>query len=107
MERDARVGQGGRIGIPDLLEPVLNAGDGEDADLRDAVTLVAEAMGALGITVLRRDGTPVPGVTDARAVLHLLKLYRQCLSRDGRLEDAMALRDLARRVERLDLDRAP
>jgi len=94
--------QGGRIALPDLLEPVLNAPERNEPALRDAVTMVAEAMGALGITVRHADGTPVPGITDARAVLHLLRLYRQWLSHDGRLEEAMMLRDLARRVERLE-----
>lgn len=102
-----RVDQDGRVNITDLLEPVLRSQDDETAGLAGAVTLVAEAMAALGITVRDESGQPAPGITDAKAVLHLLRLYRQWLAHEGRLEEAMVLRDLARRIERLDMRRPP
>lgn len=95
--------QDGRVNITDLLEPVLRSQEADLTGLAQSVTLVAEAMAVLGITVMAKSGRPLPGVTDAKAVLHLLRLYRQCLARDGRLEEAMVLRDLARRIERLDM----
>ncbi|WP_119679508.1 hypothetical protein [Indioceanicola profundi] len=98
-----RLDQDGRVNITDLLEPVLQSQEADLTGLAQSVTLVAEAMAVLGITVTGPAGRPLPGVTDAKAVLHLLRLYRQCLARDGRLEEAMVLRDLARRIERLDM----
>jgi len=95
----------GRIGIADLLEPVLDAADLDEAELGRAVNLVAEAMAALNIAIRRPDGRAVPGLSDEKAVLYLLRCYRQILAYESRLEDALILRDLARRIERLELSR--
>ncbi|MFM2045600.1 MAG: hypothetical protein RLY86_4176 [Pseudomonadota bacterium] len=100
------MGSVGRVRITDLLEPVLlsrDDGPGDTADLARAVTLVAEAMAVLGITLRDAAGHPLPGVTDTKAVLHLLRLHRQCLAAEGRLEEAICLRDLSRRIERMEL----
>lgn len=94
------------LDLADLLAPVLAAADAEDAELGRAVTMVAEAMAVLGITIADPAGGPLPGVSDEQAVLHLLRRYRQRLARRDRLEDALILRDLARRIEVLDLPRA-
>lgn len=92
----------GRVGVADLLEPVLDAADADEQALARAVTLVAEAMAVLGVTVTLEGGAVVPGVSDEKAVLHLLRRYRQMLAYGGHLEDALILRDLARRIERLE-----
>ncbi len=94
---------GGYLDLADLLEPVLRAADADDAELCRAITLVAEAMAVLGVTIAGPTGGPLPGVSDEQAVLHLLRRYRQRLARRDRLEDALVLRDLARRIEVLRL----
>ncbi|QJE73180.1 hypothetical protein HHL28_08845 [Aerophototrophica crusticola] len=97
----------GRICMADLLEPVLNAAEAGEPELARAVTLVAEAMAVLGITVARANGQALPGISDEKAVLYLLQRYRQALASHSQLEEALALRDLARRIERLERARLP
>ncbi|MGF7209022.1 hypothetical protein GGE65_003617 [Skermanella aerolata] len=89
-------GQG--VPLSDLMEPLLGASDGNDGEVLDAVNLVAEAIAALGITVTDAQGHPLPGVTDTVAVLAMLQQYRQQLVRRGRMEDAVGLGDLAKRI---------
>jgi hypothetical protein len=83
------------------MEPLLGASDGNDGEVLDAVNLVAEAIAALGITVTDAQGHPLPGVTDTVAVLAMLQQYRQQLVRRGRMEDAVGLGDLAKRIAAL------
>jgi hypothetical protein len=86
------------VQISDLIEPLLRVSEREEGEVLDAVTLVAEAIAALGITVTDREGRPLSGISDKSAVLALLRSYRQHLARRGQMEDAVALGDLARRV---------
>ncbi len=101
---DARKGPdvSGHVTIADLLEPVLRAAEAEEAELAWAVTLVAEAMAVLGITVTAGRNRVLSGLSDEKAVLHLLRRHRQMLVYEGRMEEALLLRDLARRIERMD-----
>jgi len=86
------------VQISDLIEPLLRASERDDREVLDAVNLVAEAIAALGIAVVDREGRPLPGVSDKGAVLALLRCYRQHLVRQGQMEDAINLGDLARRI---------
>ena len=89
------------VQISDLIEPLLRVSERDQREVLDAVNLVAEAIAALGITITDREGRPLPGVSDKSAVLALLQCYRQHLVRRGRMEDAVGLRDLARRIAEL------
>jgi hypothetical protein len=89
------------VQISDLIEPLLRVSERDEREILDAVNLVAEAIAALGITITDREGRPLPGVSDESAVLVLLQCYRQHLVRRGRMEDAVGLRDLARRIAEL------
>jgi hypothetical protein len=89
------------VQISDLIEPLLRVSERDEREVLDAVNLVAEAIAALGITITDREGRPLPGVSDKSAVLALLQCYRQHLVRRGRMEDAVGLRDLARRIAEL------
>jgi hypothetical protein len=89
------------VQISDLIEPLLRVSERDEREILDAVNLVAEAIAALGITITDREGRPLPGVSDKSAVLALLQCYRQHLVRRGRMEDAVGLRDLARRIAEL------
>jgi hypothetical protein len=86
----------------DLIEPLLNAADMDDTQLRHAINLVAEAMAALNVTFLDERGRPVPGVTDELAVLALLQLHYRELTGVGRLDEAVAVTELADRIDGLD-----
>lgn len=87
--------------LAEVLEPVLNAAEDEDAALRDAVNLSAEALGALGAVILDRDGRPADGVTDERAVVAALNTHAHALMQCGRLEDVVEALQLAQRIGRL------
>jgi hypothetical protein len=89
------------VRLADLLEPILNARDGDDRGLLDAINLVAEAIAALEIILVDEAGRPIPGVSDKTAVLALLRSHRQELARGGQMEESLTLRDLARRVKGL------
>ncbi|HYH23311.1 MAG TPA: hypothetical protein VD995_32250 [Azospirillum sp.] len=89
------------VGLADVLEPVLNADDGDDTALVQAVTDVAEALAALGVLIVDRTGQPVHGVTDERAVIGALATYARNLAQEGRLDEAVEVGELMDRVDRL------
>ncbi|HYD68738.1 hypothetical protein [Azospirillum sp.] len=89
------------VGLADVLEPVLNAEDGDDSALVQAVTDVAEALAALGVLIVDRAGQPVHGVTDERAVIGALATYARNLAQEGRLDEAVEVGELMDRVDRL------
>jgi hypothetical protein len=86
----------------DLIEPLLNAAEMDDMRLRHAINLVAEAMAALNVTFQDERGRPVPGVTDEMAVLALLQLHYRELAGVGRLDEAVAVTELADRIDGLE-----
>jgi hypothetical protein len=87
--------------LADVLEPVLNAVEDDDAALVQAVTDVAEALAALGVLIVDRAGKPAHGVTDERAVIGALATYARTLARYGHLDDAIEVGELMDRVDRL------
>ncbi len=94
--------------LAELLEPLLStAGENEEA-LSDAVNLTAEAMAALGATVLDSDGRPARGVSDERAVVAALNTHAHHLMRAGRLDDVVEALQIAERIGRMvDLPHHP
>lgn len=87
--------------LAEVLEPVLNAAEQDDAAVLDAVNLSAEALAALGAVILDRDGKPADGVTDERAVIAALNTHAHTLMQCGRLDDVVEALQLAERIGRL------
>jgi hypothetical protein len=84
--------------LADVLEPVLNAVEEDDAALVEAVNLSAEALAALGAVILDRSGRPADGVSDERAVVAALNTHAHSLMQAGRLDDVVEALQLAQRV---------
>ncbi|WP_042693942.1 hypothetical protein [Azospirillum sp. B506] len=87
--------------LAELLEPILTAADDDEEALSEAVNLTAEAMAALGATVLDPDGQPARGVSDERAVVAALNTHAHNLMRDGQLDDVVEALQVAERIGRL------
>ncbi|WP_207479201.1 hypothetical protein [Arenibaculum pallidiluteum] len=92
----------GAVRLSDVLEPLLNAAEGSDEDVEQAVGLVAEALAALGVLVVEASGQPVPGASDEKAVLAALNTYARMLVRLGRMDDAIEVTQLMTRIGRLE-----
>lgn len=87
--------------LSELLEPLLSSAGGDEEALLDAVNLTAEAMAALGTTVLDGKGQPAHGVSDERAVVAALNTHAHHLMRAGRLDDVVEALQVAERIGRL------
>jgi len=87
--------------LSELLEPLLSAADEDESSLLDAVNLTAEAMAALGATVLDPRGQPARGVSDERAVVAALNTHAHHLMRAGRLDDVVEALQVAERIGRI------
>lgn len=87
--------------LAELLEPLLSAAEEDEETLSEAVNLTAEAMAALGATVLDVNGQPARGVSDERAVVAALNTYAHHLMRAGRLDDVVEALQTAERIGRM------
>lgn len=87
--------------LAEVLEPVLNTAEEDDAAVLEAVNLSAEALAALGVIVLDREGQPADGVTDERAVVAALNSHAHALMERGRLDDVVEALRLAERIGRI------
>jgi hypothetical protein len=89
------------VPLSDRIEPLLAVDEDDDDGLGEVINQVAEALAALGFAIVNRQGRPLSGVSDERAVVAILEAYVAELAKLGRNEEAVIVTDLARRVGRL------
>jgi len=89
-----------RLSFPDMLDPVLEAPEGDDAALEEAINEVAEALADSGTLIVDALGRPAHGITDEEAVLGLIDTYIRVLLHLGEVEEAAELGEVIERVDR-------
>jgi len=82
----------------DLLEPILDAPEGDESGFDQAIGDVAEALAMSEPLMVDAEGRPVHGVTDEEAVLWMLGAYGNRLMRQGAFDDALGVAALMDRV---------
>ncbi|MBP2312855.1 hypothetical protein [Azospirillum soli] len=89
-----------RLSFPDMLDPVLEAPEGDDEALEAAINEVAEALADSGTLIVDALGRPAHGITDEEAVLGLIDTYIRVLLHLGEVEEAAELGEVIERVDR-------
>jgi len=89
-----------RLSFPDMLDPVLEAPEGDDDALEEAINEVAEALADSGTLIVDALGRPAHGITDEEAVLGLIDTYIRVLLHLGEVEEAAELGEVIERVDR-------
>jgi len=87
-----------RLSFPDILDPVLDAPEGDDAALDQAINEVAEALADSGTLIVDALGRAAYGVSDEEAVLGLLDTYIRVLLHLGEVEEAAELGTVIERI---------
>lgn len=95
-----------RLSFPDMLDPVLEAPEGDDEALEAAINEVAEALADSGTLIVDALGRPAHGITDEEAVLGLIDTYIRVLLHLGEVEEASELGEVIERVDRFRKKRA-
>lgn len=89
-----------RLSFPDILDPVLEAPEGDDAALDRAINDVAEALADSGTLIVDALGQAAYGVTDEEAVLGLIDTYIRVLLHLGEVEEAAEMGEVIERIQR-------
>ncbi len=95
-----------RLSFPDMLDPVLEAPEGDDEALEAAINEVAEALADSGTLIVDALGRPAHGITDEEAVLGLIDTYIRVLLHLGEVEEASELGEVIERIDRFRKKRA-
>ncbi len=86
--------------FPDILDPVLEAPEGDDDALDQAINEVAEALAGSGTLIVDALGRAAYGVTDEEAVLGLIDTYIRVLLHLGEVEEAAEMGEVIERIQR-------
>ncbi|WP_353861036.1 hypothetical protein [Azospirillum formosense] len=88
-----------RLSFPDILDPVLEAPEGDDTALDLAINEVAEALADSGTLIVDALGQAAYGVTDEEAVLGLIDTYIRVLLHLGEVEEAADMGEVIERIQ--------